>query len=284
MEGKQTLKFATFTGQPVKFLTPRNTEIIWDDIGFALGNECRFNGHVPWTVLQHTGLVIKLAQSSGYTKEEIAYTAAHDLHEAYVSDMVGPMKEVLTEWKRIEERWEKHVHTSLGLEWPVPAEIKEKVKHCDNRALVIEAKRADYCLADHIEKKFGRVTAAEVRLVDFVTTLNAQDLLSLIRLTLAANGNGLSADGDLAPRQCRWTKPFNYTVTSSNGITQYVVRWDGGNDWACTCPQFVHRNKVCKHINEIQSTQCDWRQDNHGGAALAPKFQCPKCGEGTVPL
>jgi len=281
--GKQTTKFVTFTGRNVRFLTPGKTEIVWDDIIFALGNECRFNGHVPWTVLQHMGLVIKLARAEGYTKEELAYVAAHDLHEAYVSDMVGPLKELLPEFRRIEERWMEHVHTALGLEWPVPPHIEDVVKEADSRALVIEAKRADYSLAAKLEKEFGPVTGKELKIVDFITTLNVVDLSVLIRMTLSEAGFGLKEDGDLRARCCRWAKPFNYTVTSSDGITVYVVRWSGGDDWACTCPQFVRRNKRCKHIHEVMADQCDWSQDTHGGAALAPRFACPKCGGDTIP-
>jgi len=280
---KQTLKFLTFTGQNVRFLTPSKTEVVWDDLAFALGNEVRFAGHVPWTVLQHTGLVIKLARAEKCSKEEVAYVAAHDLHEAYVGDMPAPMKEVLPEFRPIERKWMQHVHTSLGLKWPVPAHINDVVKEIDNRALVIEAKRCDYGLAKHLEKKFGQVTDREVKIIDFIGTLNVADLLMLIRMTLSEAGYGLPADGDLRSRRCRWTKSFNYTVTSSNGITVYVVRWDGAQGWACTCPQYVHRNKRCKHINEVAQMQCDWTQDTHGGAALAPNFACPKCSGDTIP-
>ena len=279
---KQTLKFATFTGQNVRFLTPGRTEVVWDDLMFALGNEVRFGGHVPWTVLQHTGLVVKLAIAEGCTKEELAYAAAHDLHEAYVGDVPAPLKEVLPEFQLIEDSWMKHVHESLKLKWPVPAHIEDVVKEIDYRALVIEAKRFSYSLAAELEEKWGKVTAKDQKIIDFISTLNVNDLTTLIRMTLAGAGCGLAVDGDLRSRRCRWTKSFNYTVTGSNGITVYVVRWDGNQDWACTCPQYVHRNKRCKHINEVAQKQCDWTQDTHGGAALAPNFTCPKCSGETV--
>jgi hypothetical protein len=37
-------------------------------------------------------------------------------------------------------------------------------------------------------------------------------------------------------------------VESSDGVTVYLVRCLPGGLWTCTCPDFEHRHRPCKHI------------------------------------
>jgi hypothetical protein len=105
---------------------------------------------MDWTVLQHLTLVILLARRVYNNEAEVvAYAAAHDLHEAYLPDIVRPLKQRLPAYVAMEERWEAHVHTSLGLSWPPSDEVRKKVKAVDDRAVPIEAVLCGHPHADH---------------------------------------------------------------------------------------------------------------------------------------
>jgi len=47
-------------------------------------------------------------------------------------------------------------------------------------------------------------------------------------------------------------KKLEFRVPSSNGKSEYLVRFRGGV-WSCTCPASTFRRGNCKHIKEIEA-------------------------------
>jgi hypothetical protein len=85
----------TYTGRAIYFdRPPRADEIDFNDIAVALSRTCRFNGHsrVFYSVAQHSCLVA-LHQSD---PELFLPALLHDAHEAYVGDVVTPLKNELS--------------------------------------------------------------------------------------------------------------------------------------------------------------------------------------------
>lgn len=116
---------------------PRIDELHIEDIGLALSNLCRFNGHVRkfYSVAEHSMLV------ASFLPEELKrWGLLHDAAEAYVGDMPRPIKAILNLespafYENLEEQILKSIAQRFELVWPIP----DEVKHADDVALCTEA-------------------------------------------------------------------------------------------------------------------------------------------------
>lgn len=120
----------TQSGVRFEMLAPTPKMVNIKDIAWALSHICRFGGHTQgfYSVAQHSLIV------AAHVPPEEALTALlHDATEAYVGDMVRPLKRAIPAYKVIEDRiWEAiRERFNLG---PITAAIKE----ADERALQTE--------------------------------------------------------------------------------------------------------------------------------------------------
>ena len=97
------------------------------DIAHALSNLCRFNGHVKrfYSVGEHSLYVSALLDSSKYgnSRELQRWGLMHDAAEAYLGDMVRPIKQKMPEFEAIEDRLLRRIAGRFGLVWPIPPEV-----------------------------------------------------------------------------------------------------------------------------------------------------------------
>lgn len=121
----------TYTGVKFDLLAPTPDMIRIEDIAHALANLCRFNGHVRlfYSVAQHSVHVSKLVPP-----QFARIALLHDATEAYVGDVVRPLKALLPDYKHIESG----VWRAIAAHFNLPAEIPFAVKHADNIALLTE--------------------------------------------------------------------------------------------------------------------------------------------------
>jgi len=121
----------TYTGKEFWPLDPRPNEVDIRDIAHALSLQCRFNGHCEsfYSVAQHSILVSKLVRPS-----EALPGLLHDATEAYMGDIVRPLKIFLPNIKKIEEKLERVIfeHFDIG------DYDRREVHHADNLALLME--------------------------------------------------------------------------------------------------------------------------------------------------
>jgi uncharacterized protein len=111
---------------------PKPEDFRIEDIANALSMIPRFGGHTPfhYSVAQHC--VLGASQVEQRFKLEFLM---HDRAEAYIGDMVRPIKLALLGYAEIEERI-MEVSASL---FDVPVKMSPEVKLADNRMLVTEA-------------------------------------------------------------------------------------------------------------------------------------------------
>ena len=118
----------------VKFCltSPRPSDVRTLDIAWALSRINRFGGHTqrPYSVAEHSVLVSKLV-----APEHRVAALLHDAAEAYIGDIVGPLKAMLPEIASIEQR----IHEAVCARFGVSAEIPEVVHEADRVALATEA-------------------------------------------------------------------------------------------------------------------------------------------------
>lgn len=127
----------TFSGVMFDFEHAVPWDVNLKDIAHSLGNTCRFNGHSPefYSVAEHSCLVATLLQHRGYDRLMQAAGLMHDATEAYVGDMVGPLKELVGgAFKDIEDQ----VWSLISERFKLPAKLPEQVKLADHDMLMIE--------------------------------------------------------------------------------------------------------------------------------------------------
>lgn len=127
----------TITGKQFYPCDPRPEEVCIEDIAHGLSMICRFNGHLPvfYSVAQHS-----LACSHIVPPENALWALLHDASEAYIGDLIRPMKRVPvlgTEYKKIEAQIMVVICTRFGLSMPMP----EKVVWADNVLLATEKRQ-----------------------------------------------------------------------------------------------------------------------------------------------
>lgn len=137
----------TFTGRAFYPLDPRLEDIDPVDIGHSLGMQCRYNGHVKrfYSVAEHCVLMsdyfleLSALPSNGLTPEagrELALWALlHDAAEAYIGDMVRPLKLHMPDFCRVDDLMTTVIAARFGLRG---VSIPREVKAVDTRILLDE--------------------------------------------------------------------------------------------------------------------------------------------------
>lgn len=130
----------TASGGQMWPLDPEPEDVQIEDIAHALANVCRFGGHTRtfYSVAQHSILV-----SQWCPPEYALWGLLHDAAEAYIGDMVRPIKygsEVGKHFQRVEERLLAVIAQAFGLSSPEKQFIPEAVKAADDWILAAEAR------------------------------------------------------------------------------------------------------------------------------------------------
>lgn len=127
--------FLTYTGRQFWPLDPRPEDIDIRDIAHHLSLICRFNGgtRVHYSVAQHSIIVARMLPS-----ELKFYGLMHDSPEAYIGDMVRPLKRSQPDFCKVEDLiWSIIAlkYNIVAAQYPVNA---ARVKLADNIALMTE--------------------------------------------------------------------------------------------------------------------------------------------------
>ena len=84
----------TFTGKRIDVLRVQPDDVCIEDIAHSLALQCRFNGHTPrfYSVAEHSVRVSELCEKIGYNRETRLMALLHDAAEAYLGDIIRPVK------------------------------------------------------------------------------------------------------------------------------------------------------------------------------------------------
>lgn len=108
---------------------PENANFDIEVIAHALSQIARFGGHARWkySVAQHSVLVSFLVPEG----DELA-GLMHDAQEAFIGDVVSPLKRLLPEYIALEQRFESSLRRAFGFE------VTPGVKAADHVAYLVE--------------------------------------------------------------------------------------------------------------------------------------------------
>ncbi len=134
----------TFTGKRFYALDPRADDICIEDIAHALSLICRFGGHSSefYSVAQHSILVAEVVQGTerdpnlGWDRLATRAGLLHDAAEAYVGDMVRPLKRSMHEFVAAEDR----IFMMIAGKFGIPPFHLGCVKIADEVLLATEAR------------------------------------------------------------------------------------------------------------------------------------------------
>lgn len=121
----------TRSGRYFDFVDPKPEQIATEDLAWGQAMTCRFGGQSLhfYSVAQHARLVSEIVPPGH------AFAALmHDAAEAYVGDMVGPLKQLCPDFKAIEKRVEAAIFAKYGIALP----LDPCIKHADLRLLRTE--------------------------------------------------------------------------------------------------------------------------------------------------
>ncbi len=112
---------STVTGNRFYPLEPRIDCVVIEDIAHGLAYQCRFNGQTRafYSVAQHSLVVASLVP----TDLRLA-ALLHDAAEAYLGDMVKPLKVLLPEFAAIEEKVSAIIAAAFGIDFSNYGPIK----------------------------------------------------------------------------------------------------------------------------------------------------------------
>lgn len=104
---------STYLGNRFYLTRPHIDDVAIEDIAHGLAYQCRFNGQTSafYSVAQHSLMVMSLVPKS----ERLA-ALLHDAAEAYLGDMVKPLKNLFPEFSAIEARVTEIIGQRFGVD------------------------------------------------------------------------------------------------------------------------------------------------------------------------
>jgi uncharacterized protein len=106
-------------GHYVDLANPDPSTIEVKSIAAALSKVCRFGGHCPqfYSVAEHCIHATAMACSEGYTGDALIAVFLHDAAEAYIGDMVKPLKVTMPQYGEAEQRIETAIQAAFGVDF-----------------------------------------------------------------------------------------------------------------------------------------------------------------------
>lgn len=123
---------STYLGNRFFLTRPHIDDVDIEDIAHGLAYQCRFNGQTStfYSVAQHSLMVMQLVPA-----EERLAALLHDAAEAYLGDMVKPLKNLFPEFSAIEDQ----VMRIIGERFQIDlANLHPSIKEADRIALATE--------------------------------------------------------------------------------------------------------------------------------------------------
>ena len=131
----------TRSGKVLDLIAPEPASICIEDIAHALSMQCRYNGHCERfiSVAEHSWLVADWLKQHGAGLRMELLGLLHDAPEAYLGDLVHPVKTMLPAFKILEAKVAQAIY--YGLEIGAPTDAEERlIKRADIVLLATEAR------------------------------------------------------------------------------------------------------------------------------------------------
>jgi len=149
----------TESGRHLDVIAPNPADIELTDIAAGLARELRFNGltRVGYSVAQHSVMCFEHAKSMlgrQATDRILKFVLLHDASEAFLGDIVQPLKAYLPDYQDIENTWMDAIHRRFKLDKHNVID-KGLVKQSDQYCFAVEVaylckRPSDYLFTDDV--------------------------------------------------------------------------------------------------------------------------------------
>lgn len=179
----------TATGVYFDFLQPHVDMVRLEDIAHALANTCRFGGHTRpfYSVAQHSVLASRIV-----APEYARAALMHDAAEAYLGDVPKPLKRLLPDYQRIEQRVEAVTLARFGLSLPLPVQVQ--------RADLVLLATEQRDLMPYHEDKWGCI-ARVTPLPDPIVPVSPDEAREMFLARWDELFGGWEGNGEIGPRK-----------------------------------------------------------------------------------
>lgn len=125
-------KFITVSGIEIDFNDFSEHDVSLFDVAQGLAMTCRSGGQLKeyFSVAQHAVCVAEYLQVQGYPPEVVFQGLHHDDSEAYLGDVISPLKSLLPGYVKLENKFQKTICNALGVKYPF-----DKAVHLADRAM-----------------------------------------------------------------------------------------------------------------------------------------------------
>lgn len=121
------------------FVDPQPDQFTLRDIAGALSKICRFGGQIErfYSVAEHSVMCAEQAEADGFPLDTQIAALMHDAAEAFVGDVVKPLKIMLAEYPAIEDRVESVIAEKFTIDFRGEREVVREI----DRAMLIAERR-----------------------------------------------------------------------------------------------------------------------------------------------
>jgi 5'-deoxynucleotidase YfbR-like HD superfamily hydrolase len=133
-----------YSGRYLDLSNPSGLVIGLDDVAHGLAYTCRYSGQCAdyYSVAQHAVMCARKLEKDGCTVLEQLGALHHDDAEAFLGDVVRPLKSLIQpEYGRLTDLMDQAITDAFGNLWPADLLSVPVVKAADNWALMVEAWR-----------------------------------------------------------------------------------------------------------------------------------------------
>ena len=134
------------SGRYLDLSDPSEDQFTLADIAGGLSKICRFGGQIEcfYSVAEHSYWCGYQAVCDGLSCDEVSAVLLHDAAEAFVGDVVKPLKLMLGEFGRIERRIEAVIERKFGVDFGMHKNAIRKI----DREMLIAERRAMFSVED----------------------------------------------------------------------------------------------------------------------------------------
>jgi hypothetical protein len=133
-----------YSGRYLDLQEPNASVIGLEDVAHGLAFTCRYSGQCAdyYSIAQHSVMCSRYVALKDGTLEEQLAALHHDDAEAFLGDVVRPLKSLLQpQYGQLSDTMDVAVAEAFGNLWPADALKLPIVKEADNWALMVEAWR-----------------------------------------------------------------------------------------------------------------------------------------------
>lgn len=131
----------TYSGIHFTPFKPKPQDILIEDIAHALSHQCRFGGHCKelYFVSEHCIHVSAIVKHLGGTLDEQRFGVLHDASEAYIGDVITPLKRHPD--MSFYHKTEATLEAAIAERFHLLPKMPPLVKHADSQMLHFETRR-----------------------------------------------------------------------------------------------------------------------------------------------